>query len=167
MRVKKWFLAAAGIIFLEGIILIVLFFILPVDKVYGGMEYRIGDGVVSPESGAENEKQADDPIDGQANRQKEDAGAKKREKKVKDIYEAHKEILVLVNASHELDEDYDASLRSICGGRLQASERIYRPLVDLLAAAEEEGHQYWIASAWRSREKQQKLLDEDVRRTMD
>ena len=46
MRVKKWFLAAAGIIFLEGVILIVLFFILPVDKVYGGMEYRIGDGVV-------------------------------------------------------------------------------------------------------------------------
>lgn len=167
MRVKKWFLAAAGIIFLEGIILIVLFFILPVDKVYGGMEYRIGDGVVSPESGAENEKQADDPIDGQANRHKEDAGAKKREKKVKDIYEAHKEILVLVNASHELDEDYDASLRSICGGRLQASERIYRPLVDLLAAAEDEGHQYWIASAWRSREKQQKLVDEDVRRAMD
>ncbi len=60
MRVKKWFLAAAGIIFLEGIILIVLFFILPVDKVYGGMEYRIGDGVVSPESGTEDEEPDDD-----------------------------------------------------------------------------------------------------------
>lgn len=158
MRVKKWFLAAAGIIFLEGVILIVLFFILPVDKVYGGMEYRIGDGVVSPESGTEDEKQADDPINGQG---------RQREKKVKDIYEAHKKELVLVNASHELDEDYDASLRSICGGRLQASERMYRPLVELLAAAEEEGHQYWIASAWRSREKQQKLVNEDVRRAMD
>lgn len=168
MRVKKWFLAAAGIIFLEGVILIVLFFILPVDKVYGGMEYRIGDGVVSPESGTEDEE-PDDDAKGLSfpDSPSDKGGAKKREKKVKDIYEAHKKELVLVNASHELDEDYDASLRSICGGRLQASERMYRPLVELLAAAEEEGHQYWIASAWRSRGKQQKLVDEDVRRAMD
>ena len=40
-------------------------------------------------------------------------------------------------------------------------------LVYMLDAASDEVYQYWIASAWRSREKQQKLVDEDVRRLMD
>ena len=36
----------------------------------------------------------------------------------------------------------------------------------MLAAAGEEGHQYWIASAYRSRRRQQELVDEDVKRYM-
>lgn len=79
------------------------------------------------------------------------------------LYEASPELLVLVNKEHELEAGvYEASLRSICNGRLQASEYLYEDLVAMLAAAKEEGYQYWIASAYRSRERQQELVDEDV-----
>ena len=84
-----------------------------------------------------------------------------------ELYEANKELLVLVNREHELEEGaYEDSRRSICNGRLQASDYLYEDLVDLLAAADEEGHQYWIASAYRSRKRQQELVDEDVARYM-
>lgn len=160
MKVTKWLLAAAGIVCLEGIILTGMFFILPGGKVYGGVEYRVGSGVVAADVGEEDEGQTADVQD-QVEKEKK---GKKGEKKAQDIYVSEKENLVLVNADHKLSKDYDVSLRSICGGRLQASERMYRSLVDMLAAASDEGYQYWIASAWRSREKQQKLVDEDVRR---
>lgn len=83
------------------------------------------------------------------------------------VYEANKELLVLVNREYALEEGiYEDSLRTICNGRLQASEYLYDDLVDLLAAAADEGYQYWIASAYRSRERQQELVDEDVARYM-
>jgi D-alanyl-D-alanine carboxypeptidase len=78
------------------------------------------------------------------------------------IYENNPEILVLVNKENELDVDYDASLRSICKGRLQASDRLYDDLCAMLKAAQDAGYGYWIASAYRSRERQQELIDEDV-----
>ena len=88
-------------------------------------------------------------------------------KQCKALYEEYEELLVLVNREHPLEEGaYEDSLRSICNGRLQASEYLYEDLVDLLAAAGEEGHQYWIASAYRSRRRQQELVDEDVKRYM-
>lgn len=83
------------------------------------------------------------------------------------VYETNKELLVLVNREYALKEGaYENSLRYICNGRLQASDYLYDDLVDLLAAADEEGYQYWIASAYRSRERQQELVDEDVARYM-
>jgi D-alanyl-D-alanine carboxypeptidase len=78
------------------------------------------------------------------------------------IYENNPELLVLVNKEHELDEDYDSKLRSICKGRLEASDRLYEDLCAMLQAAGTEGSDYWIASAYRSRERQQELVDEDV-----
>lgn len=88
-------------------------------------------------------------------------------KQCKALYEEYEELLVLVNREYPLEEGaYEDSLRSICNGRLQASEYLYEDLVDLLAAAGEEGHQYWIASAYRSRRRQQELVDEDVKRYM-
>jgi D-alanyl-D-alanine carboxypeptidase len=78
------------------------------------------------------------------------------------IYENNPELLVLVNKEHELDEDYDSKLRSICKGRLEASDRLYEDLCAMLHAAGTEGYDYWIASAYRSRERQQALVDEDV-----
>lgn len=59
-----------------------------------------------------------------------------------------------------------ATLQPICNGRLNASAYLYDSLVQMLADAGEEGFSYWIASAWRSREKQQRLIDEDVRSAM-
>lgn len=83
------------------------------------------------------------------------------------LYEENKTLLVLVNKEHALeDASYENNLRNICNGRLQASKALYGDLVDLLAAAGEDGYQYWIASAYRSRERQQELVDEDVARYM-
>lgn len=83
------------------------------------------------------------------------------------IYRKNKKNLVLVNAQHAMQDSYDPSLRSICNGREQASKRIYSSLVQMLADAEEQGYHFWIASAYRSREKQQRLVEEDVRRAME
>lgn len=87
-----------------------------------------------------------------------------REQKALKIYEKNKDALILVNARYGLDESYDARLRTICNGRLQASKRIYKSLSKMLEAAGEQGFHYWIASAWRNREKQQQLIDEDTTR---
>lgn len=84
-----------------------------------------------------------------------------------EVYEENKELLILVNKEHAMeDASYENNLRQICNGRLQASKVLYSDLVDLLAAAGEEGYQYWIASAYRSKERQQELVDEDVARYM-
>ena len=74
-----------------------------------------------------------------------------REQKALKIYEKNKDALILVNARYGLDESYDARLRTICNGRLQASKRIYKSLSKMLEAAGEQGFHYWIASAWRNR----------------
>lgn len=82
------------------------------------------------------------------------------------IYKKHKQDLVLVNAEHALGNSYDLSLRAICDGRLQASTRIYSALTQMLSDAGEEGYHFWIASAYRSKERQQKLVEEDVVKEM-
>lgn len=90
----------------------------------------------------------------------------KRSTRALDIWERNEDVLVLVNGERALDSSYKASLRKICNGRLRAAKVMYRPLVRMLKDAGKEGYHFWIASAWRSREKQQKLVDEDVRREM-
>lgn len=82
------------------------------------------------------------------------------------IYKNHKDLLVLVNRTNPLGEDYDADLIYICNGRLQASSKLYENLTKMFSAASKEGYKYWIASAYRSRQKQQSLVDEDVRAFM-
>lgn len=75
-------------------------------------------------------------------------------------------LLVVANKEHELPKDYAPGLRPICNGRLQAAAVIYDDLVAMLTDAGTAGFDYWIASAYRSRERQQELIDEDVREFM-
>lgn len=76
------------------------------------------------------------------------------------IYQENEELLVLVNKSHALSDTYDPALRNICNGRLQASAVLYDDLSQMLKDAGRQGHSYWISSAYRSRERQQELVDE-------
>lgn len=78
------------------------------------------------------------------------------------IYNKNSNLLVLVNKDKMLEDSYNAGLIPICHGRLQASEQLYQDLVQMLEDAEKAGYKYWIASAYRSRLKQQQLIDEDV-----
>lgn len=80
------------------------------------------------------------------------------------IYQLNPQLLVLVNKDHELAKDYQAGLRSICNKRLKASNYIYKDLANMLEAGANEGHSFWIASAYRSRQRQQALINEDVRK---
>lgn len=149
MKIGKFIAIILGVLVLEGGILAGMSVMSSESRVYGGTDRR--------EEGSKEQT-------GTQKTQPEDS--EQREQEVQKIYKKNKKDLVLVNREHGLSEDYDVSLRTICSGRLQASDRLYASLVDMLAAASEEGHHYWIASAWRSREKQQKLVDEDVQAAM-
>lgn len=83
------------------------------------------------------------------------------------LYENNQELCVLVNKEVELPSDFDPALRSICGGRLMASEWMYQDLTEMLHAAETEGYTYWVASAYRSRRRQEELVEEDVKKLME
>lgn len=145
MRVKR-IMACIGIIVLEGIVLCWL--VAGKPKTAPENEQRNASVMPSVGGGA--------------------GGEKKDSRKDSDgiVFDRKSPKLVLVNKKNELDPGYDASLRYICNGRLQASRRLYRMLVQMLKDARKEGYHYWIASAYRSREKQKKLIEVDVRKEM-
>ncbi len=84
------------------------------------------------------------------------------DKKCLEIYNKNKDFLVLANRDNPLPDSYNPSLQYICNGRLKASSYLYESLVQMLSDAKVQGYSYWIASAYRSYEKQQSLVDEDV-----
>ena len=79
----------------------------------------------------------------------------------REIYYANRETLILVNKNHKISGEYDPKLRKICKGRLMASSRLYQDLCELLEASP---YSYWIASAYRTEERQQELIDEDIKK---
>lgn len=83
--------------------------------------------------------------------------------KAQEIYQNNKELLLLVNKDHEFDLSAQPKLRNICYGRLEAADICYKDLSTMLSDASDEGYTYWIASAYRSRERQQELIEEDVK----
>lgn len=142
MKVKRLICFIMGVLAIEGGILIGISVMSSGSRVYGETEQYAGKSKI--EAGKEKESRV-----------------RTEDTKAGEIFKENKQLLLLVNAAHELPEGYQASLRTICSGRLQAAKTLYPALVDMMEAAGREGHHYWIASAWRSREKQQKLIDED------
>lgn len=142
---RKWVIIISSILLMEGVALLGLSAI-GKEKAWADKSNR--DTARSPGLGIGQEESVE-----QKNR---------GEKKVLTIYEKNKENLVLVNADTALDTSFDADLQTICNGRLYASSRLYSSLTKMLKAAGQNGFRYWIASAWRSRDKQQQLVDEDV-----
>lgn len=143
------------------------------DRAYGrgvgvsaeaGKRPGAGSGKAEGEDGSGEESSAEADADGDATERYQFSGEERAE--CQRLYRENQKLLVLVNKETELDEDFDPSLRSICSGRLQASDWLYRDLVDMLAAASDAGYSYWIASAHRSRLRQQALIDEDVQTFM-
>lgn len=86
--------------------------------------------------------------------------------KAKKIYEKNKDLLVLVNRTEKMPGTYAYNLTYICDGRLEADERIVHNLEKMFAAAGEQGHHYLIASAYRSRERQEFLVEKNVENLM-
>lgn len=165
MKVRKVILIVTSIFLIESGILAAMMFVLMDSKAYGGggmgKQAENGEEPVPREKKSSGGETLTDSGAGASQ-----AKVKKGDKEVQNIYKENKKLLVLVNTEHGLEESYEARLRTVCNGRLQASEWLYDALTEMLRAASREGYQYWIASAWRSREKQQKLVDEDVRLAM-
>lgn len=81
------------------------------------------------------------------------------------IYKSNKALLTLVNKENVCPEQI-FPLRTICSGRLEAADILYSDLCQMLKDAGNAGYQFWIASAYRSADKQQALVNEDVANAM-
>ncbi|GFI61785.1 D-alanyl-D-alanine carboxypeptidase [Clostridiales bacterium] len=70
--------------------------------------------------------------------------------------------LLLVNKDNKLPDDYDVDLKTLNNGRSQVDETIYSSLRDMLTDGSDQGLNFCVASAYRSRERQQEILDNDI-----
>lgn len=73
-----------------------------------------------------------------------------------------KEEILLVNKSHPLSEDYQPSLKRLGDYGAEVDESAYDDLSRMLEDGQKEGLSFWIASSYRSTERQRELLDEDI-----
>lgn len=180
MKIRRWLVGISALLFMELLLFLVLTIAFPekttagghrgviqqsmADQQYEGKSIVDGSGGEGNGDGGNNGGEGSSDREnngGEGNDQKKQDGKTERE-----IYKKHKQELVLVNAEHAIKDSYDSSLRFICRGRLQASERLYSALSQMLSDAGEQGYHFWIASAYRSKERQQKLVDEDVAKAM-
>ena len=74
--------------------------------------------------------------------------------------------ILLVNKDNPLPEDYEVTLLTLPDGVNRAAEEAYEPLCDMLKAGQKEGLSFEICSSYRSVERQQELLDEDINTLM-
>jgi len=82
------------------------------------------------------------------------------------VYYADKEFLMLVNNYNPLDENYEFEHHTLnCGYDIDA--RIYDDLSAMLTALNNDGLHYNILSAYRSREDQTQILEDNVARNME
>lgn len=188
MKVRKWVIGISALLVMEVLLFLALTIVFPekttagghrggirqsaVDQQYRGNISAAGTGGEGKGSdngeGSENGEGSDNTNEGSETASARKASNQKKQegKRERAIYKKHKKDLILVNAEHAVEDSYGLSLRWICRGRLQADERIYSSLSRMLSDAAEQGYHFWIASAYRSKEKQQKLVDEDVSRAM-
>lgn len=80
--------------------------------------------------------------------------------------EASDDLLILVNKSNKIPDDFVAELHWLQNRSCAVSELMYDALAQMLTDGSEEGRQFVVASGYRSRERQQQLLDEDIARDM-
>ena len=81
------------------------------------------------------------------------------------LWEAHPELL-LVNKDYKLPDDYKVTLKTLPDGTNKGAKEVYEPLCAMLKAGRKEGLNFEICSSYRSVERQQELLDEDINALM-
>ncbi|WP_052430853.1 M15 family metallopeptidase [Robinsoniella peoriensis] len=88
-------------------------------------------------------------------------------KKADQINREQSDLLVLVNKEHPLSEDYNVKMKTLENSDKVVAEMIIQDLQDMLADGTKEGLRFCIASAYRSSERQQEILDADIRKLTD
>lgn len=73
-------------------------------------------------------------------------------------------LLLLVNKDHPLSRDYDPKLKVLNSGNKSVAEVIYNDLRDMLTDGNAQGLSFCIASGYRSSDRQQEILDKDIRK---
>ena len=76
------------------------------------------------------------------------------------------DVLLLVNRSHPLPEDYEVALITLPDNRSRSAEEAYEPLMEMLAAGERAGLHMVVCSSYRDADRQKELFDEDVEALM-
>ncbi|MDD6400824.1 MAG: M15 family metallopeptidase [Lachnospiraceae bacterium] len=84
----------------------------------------------------------------------------------KDAYDKNKDLLVLVNQDNPVPENYDFEHHTLNSG-FEIDKRMLDDLRALLEACNSSGFEYNIISAYRSKETQQELFDEEVAKYSD
>lgn len=75
-------------------------------------------------------------------------------------------LLLLVNKENPLPEEYEVALQVLPSGLVSVAEVLYDDLEEMLADGKKEGLHFVVCSGYRSAERQQELLDEDIRTCM-
>lgn len=88
-------------------------------------------------------------------------------KKAEQLNREQSDLLVLVNKDHPLSEDYDVKMKTLDHSDKVAAEVIIQDLQNMLADGTGEGLRFCIASAYRSAERQQEILDQDIKKLTD
>lgn len=79
----------------------------------------------------------------------------------KNSWKDHPE-LVLVNKENKLPEEYPINLKTLPDGKNKSNDIAYDAICDFLKAGRKAGMNLEVCSSYRSVERQQELLDEDV-----
>ena len=87
------------------------------------------------------------------------------EKALSDLYDEEPH-LILVNKDHKLADDYEVTLKKLYDGTNRASDIAYDALNAMLKKGRGQGLNFEICSSYRSVERQEELLDEDIKALM-
>ncbi len=122
---------------------------------YGAEKEAVGAGQMS------NEPQSSDRAQGDDESRSNDKVRISDEERLTLLWEKHPQ-LILVNKDHKLPADYEVTLKKIPGWSGQADELAYDALVEMLKDGGKKGLDFKVCSSYRSVERQQELLDEDI-----
>ena len=75
-------------------------------------------------------------------------------------------LLLLVNKDNPIPKDYEVSLQALPSGLVSVAEALYDDLMEMLEEGKKQGLHFVVCSGYRSAERQQELLDEDIRACM-
>lgn len=104
---------------------------------------------------------ADNKVDGK-NVIKSDKKSDK--KKTEKMHSEQSDLLVLVNKDHPLSKDYNIKMKTLDNSDKVVAEIISEDLQNMLEDGTSEGLRFCIASAYRSSQRQQEILDQDIKK---
>lgn len=92
------------------------------------------------------------------------ADKKSDKKKTEKMHSELSDLLVLVNKDHPLSKDYNIKMKTLDNSDKVVAEIISEDLQNMLEDGTSEGLRFCIASAYRSSQRQQEILDQDIKK---